>query len=738
MGLLDWLKANKPATGATPTSRSASRFVIEVDLAGPGGGRGRAIGRPLHTGQWVPPGVPVRVGAWDLSGGLYVGSPGRGQTVTCALIDPRLAVDVRRADWTGATLDYWPSYSEITPGARAAFLTWASTGRNHPQAAIGYVFLHFYGLERRTLVDLTSDLALGGRVAAAELPWIHSEVTRLLSIYGTSSSSFRRYATELLAALDLILVRVGKAPSTPPPLGLDKYPTPLTLSVGLGQFASSRQPVPAPWALAWAAYHPEIWLRTPAQRCPDEFAALFTHHYAKLCGAGIVPAATSRSVSLDYRAADRDLALQRVEIPGLPDVLEQPAARIALENVVDRATEELAPYSRYLGRNPAGGLPAAALLPDALLSADTPPLRAFTHSVSALIGDRDRAVVTNDDLAPVLTGFSRTAGGRLPKSDATTLARLLRRCGLGIEPDVRFGGPAPGDGPAVLFRLLPDGEPSSPDTSGSYAAALTTLHLAAAVGLSDDDLGQAELTALSSHFDAALELSPAERLRLTAHAAWLGVAGARLTGLTKRLDSLDANQRRSAAALITSIAAADGKISPAEVRTVEKIYRMLGLDPGQAYSQLHAATSEAPTAASQQVRSRPDRPAADGLRLDRSIIAARMAQTAAVSTLLGDIFADDEPPEWPMPTPAEPPADEPGPTALGLDASHSRLARRLATRPLWTFADFVGLVEEIGLLPAGALDVLNEASIEACGEPFAEELDDAITINEIAVQEMLS
>ena len=46
-----------------------------------------------------------------------------------------------------------------------------------------------------------------------------------------------------------------------------------------------------------------------------------------------------------------------------------------------------------------------------------------------------------------------SAGNGTGKSDASLLARVLERHGIGMEPDVRFGGPGPaGQAPVVLFR----------------------------------------------------------------------------------------------------------------------------------------------------------------------------------------------------------------------------------------------------------------------------------------------
>jgi hypothetical protein len=46
-------------------------------------------------------------------------------------------------------MPYWPSYGDISPAARRAFLDWLSTGRQDSTYGIGHVFIFFYGLEHR-------------------------------------------------------------------------------------------------------------------------------------------------------------------------------------------------------------------------------------------------------------------------------------------------------------------------------------------------------------------------------------------------------------------------------------------------------------------------------------------------------------------------------------------------------------------------------------------------------------
>lgn len=90
-------------------------------------------------------------------GMVYVGeglSAVCGYGIECALIDPKLPIKNNHdLDYRTRRMDYWPSYSEISPEARGAYLEWLSSGKADTEADIGYIFLYFYGLERRLLHD---------------------------------------------------------------------------------------------------------------------------------------------------------------------------------------------------------------------------------------------------------------------------------------------------------------------------------------------------------------------------------------------------------------------------------------------------------------------------------------------------------------------------------------------------------------------------------------------------------
>jgi hypothetical protein len=61
---------------------------------------------------------------------------------------------------------------------------------------------------------------------------------------------------------------------------------------------------------------------------------------------------------------------------------------------------------------------------------------------------------------------------------------------------------------------------------------------------------------------------------------------------------------------------------------------------------------------------------------------------------------------------------------------------RLAQQPSWRRSEVDSIAAEFGLMPGGALEIVNEAAFEAAGEPACEG-SDPVEINRHAVKEIL-
>ena len=156
--------------------------------------------------RWVPGGRHIVICGRHIDGMVYVGRPTRTHVFPSrSIINPNLRVAEMGPDTEGTQLPRWPSYAEISPAARATYLDWLAGGGTDPSSDVGYMFLYFYGLERRFLKD---------NAPVAERRQILAEVIRLRDLF-RHNGSVRRYLGEFI---EVALVSLKCPPSAP--LGL--------------------------------------------------------------------------------------------------------------------------------------------------------------------------------------------------------------------------------------------------------------------------------------------------------------------------------------------------------------------------------------------------------------------------------------------------------------------------------------------------------------------------------------
>ena len=153
--------------------------VLEQSLMNSAGLAGSAGGA---RARWIGPEMSVTVAGRNIGGMIYL-APERRQSawdqMSRPVIDPSLPVDGVGGEFSGESMSYWPSYARIGPRARTTYLDWLASGRSDKRYSVGYVFLYFYGLERRFFVD---------RPDEGEKELLIAEVERLLGVYGDNRS----------------------------------------------------------------------------------------------------------------------------------------------------------------------------------------------------------------------------------------------------------------------------------------------------------------------------------------------------------------------------------------------------------------------------------------------------------------------------------------------------------------------------------------------------------------------
>ena len=307
--------------------------------------------------RWIGPNDAATIAGRDVGGMIYLGSAQMRAYSGFAggtFIDPDLPVAREGSDLSGAGLPYWPSYCDIDPRARATYLDWLAGGREDRRFGPGYVFLFFYGLERRFFVDDST---------VAEQWVLVEEVERLLRVYG-ENHSIRRYLRGFVDAARIVLAPSGDDLQ----LCFERsgYELPLGLRVAIGRMVKEQQALSAEWLLAWYLAHPETRLRTPVTRASREFRELFRQLFDDRFPGGLKVRAPKRLLGVCYRAASADFEVDLGRFLGdVPDIAVTSKSLNIAKELAEAAIDALDKYSRYLGRNPDGRdtIEAHALLP---------------------------------------------------------------------------------------------------------------------------------------------------------------------------------------------------------------------------------------------------------------------------------------------------------------------------------------------------------------------------------------
>lgn len=670
---------------------------------------------PQHVteAKWIKAGEELQIQGVSFDGGMVYS----GQCLYTSnkpndpsLLDPQLPV--ADSAHNAGELGYWPSYARIGKEARRKYLDWLASGRVDPSIDIGYVFLFFYGLERRVLIDVPKC-----DDARSELSSIATEVERLLSIYGVTSRSFQQYADGLL---DVIRSLGGgeRLYETPFPEQPETYELPYYLRIALGQASRDKAPVPVDLALVWAQRQAGIYFRTAAQRCAIEFEQLFRIRYQEKFGEGMILPQNRTKLKCFYRPASSGFAGQIEFLPRseeLPDVTAVTGPIDELAELVTRTTDELDAYSRLLGRTPEARDTTAARI---LLPLPLWP-QATAHKFDEL---RDKVKASMMELT--VRGLMETLA--LPvEADRKTLLQLARHLDskdIAIEPNIEDGARTPKAEDHIVLFAKPVTTGSDPK-SVHYRTAQLTLKLAAMVAMADGEYSQHERQYIEQQIAAWQGLTEADRIRLHAHMKLMVINPLSLSSLKKKIGELSKKARETIAGYMASLVSIDGMLSPDEVRVLEKAYKALGLESATVFSDLHTSFPTKP--------GRPRKRAATGFQLDHDRVRALQDESQQVSKLLASIFTDEE--NTPVLAETGEREQESSAAVLGLDKQHATFALLIMSRPQWGRSELEDAAADLELMLDGALERINEASFDLYDEPLFEG-DDPIEVDKAIIE----
>ena len=611
-------------------------------------------------------------------------------------------------------LPYWPSYRGADPKQRAHYLDWLLAGRADPNVDIGYVFIYFYGLERRILVDHADHAAV-----------VH-EVMRLLKIYG-KSRSFALYASGFLWTAIWMGSKRGPLDGTVLFDAMRRTTswTEETLGMSLAAFTQTQTHLTADVAYVIASHDVRFPRSIVAQRNAELHRDAFAKRFASRFPDGFRLTQGPREHRLEYFPASATLG--RLHDNGGPLADEKVPSMLGyarqfqpLVEIWSAATDDLKAYDRMHRKN--GGVMLTAeeyeALPENLRQGDHPHFDSWYAVMSRYTTDDGWTVVPISELAR-LEAIPECI--KIAKSQSIRLATTAQHMGLALEPDPRITGRGFGWNDCV--SVFPATDELSDDVA-SYHAAAVLLELGMGIAAADGQVDEVELGRLTSHLNSQFDLSSHDSTRL-AHLRYLlsktpsqELAAARILRKT-----LSIEQRRLVGEFLVGIAAADEQITAQEVKALVKVYRALGLEPIDLHRLLPSvAVTSANTAAGV--------PIATNFQLDMTLIEAKFAETAKVKLILREALGEDtdigddaEPtPRAPnllagcheeaetttTPLAQPPPIQFSDPRFQGLPNRFVAFALAVLNRDVWARADFDCVARQHGLMVGAAIEGINE------------------------------
>lgn len=635
-----------------------------------------------------------------------------------------IVTSLRVATRLGAEpLPYWPTYAGASPAQRAVYLDWHANGRGDPEVPIGYVFLHFYGLERRVLVD--------GR----DHELVLAELKRLLAIYGPLNRSFRGYATSLIAFLVLPALATLSEYAVYAHLGQIADDNPIALAGLLAWFHMHAQPLPPSGAILVAGSMEGAKRGAVVERARTELTNLFTIRYRERFGDGMKLDASKRPEVFPYHPGSPSLlsAARQIRI-SVPHVLGRPSQFAPLVELWNECVADLKKLS-FARRDERADAPLTrdawlALPPELRADYDHPDQDAWDSAVRAAPRVGACHLIRAGRLA-ALAGIEvdeRVTGARLRK--AVEAAAAL---GYAVEPDARIAAKAV---PLTAELAIWRSSATDPPDPTLWKSVHTMLSLTLSVALADGEVAEEESRTVDGLIEDLFALDDAMRARVAALRTILTRQPARAVTIAKKLrETHGPGGLAKIGRVLVAVAAVDGVIVDKEHKSLKHLYKTMGLATTELAAAIvasgarlesdaaMAARPARPGRAGEAIPPPPDAPPA----LNGPAIAAILAETREVALLLSQVLDDDD--DEPKPrnavtSPATVRVAEVSGDWAALDARYHSVLRELLTRPTWTTTEVRAIATRAKLMPGAILEALNGWSEERFGDHVIEEAGD--------------
>ncbi|MCO6439368.1 MAG: TerB N-terminal domain-containing protein [Phycisphaerae bacterium] len=734
LGVRDKLSALLGAGDRTAQRRTASRADrIDSDW--------RVMAAPSHKSKpkWLGYGDVLQVKGFEIAHPLtYLSSPG-GSAIDPSEIDRSLPI---ARDSEADDLPYWPWYARMNSAQRHIYLDWLSSDRAKLPNTDGYLFVYYYGLERRALVD------------DADHKTVFEEVQRLRQVYEEygpkrGRNSFMNYSSAFLWFLAAYKPDEIKQKRVQRLAELTRVWNEEKLAAALAWCVSRKRPLPSWLAFAVAEQSPQSQRSVVTKRVGDEFRVLFAKRYQEQFTEGLPLRTSKRERHISYRPASAVIDHASLAVPNALGIPSQFKLLSSIWNGCIDDLRKLSAVTREKTDAPLTAKAWEAMPPELRRSLEHPQNNAVCDLIAESADEDGHVFVRAGELARAM---QVEKGDRLTIGQSRAIAATVEHIGFALEPDPRLTGKSyKADSLIAAFPQAYEGDPDYK----RYGGAACMMRLGLAVAEADGHVDDEELHRVRDQIEDGFELNDHERRRLEALQTLLIKTGSDIAGLGKRLQEVVAESgRRSVGKLLIGVAACDGVITKGELRALRKCFRSLGLTSEGLDAMLQELASDLAEA---PVSVTPGRPreagepipltrAADAeIQLDREAIARIMHETRDVSALLAkamdiptEVQSDhlvavmdprvdnDDAPR--IPTTA---IDSPNPSATSAQLPPARFAAfytELVTKKRWTREDAAQLARRHGHMLSGAIESINEWAFDEFGAQLVYDGEDDVEL----------
>jgi len=708
--LTDARKPEIPDSIRTIIPPSDFRVRVESTLSKPGK---ITIAPPNSRSTWHPPGTSASIAGTTVTDGMiYVGkTSGSYNQYDGCVIDPHLPLGVAAA---AEPLGYWPSYQNISPNCRKKYLEWLGSGKQAADIDIGYVFLYFYGLERRLIAETPS---------AIEVEALSRELQRLRSLY-SGNGSFNGYSARLLEAVSFLHdAKSHNSDVFVPNLAVAGAEMSPALKLAIAREVMSGRPLEFELAAAALIGMHDFWAnhRQVLEHARQPFLLVLRTRFAAAFPSGfLVRNHKDSQLAVTYRGATAglyvDLTVQ-AGLKGLPD--PETLTWTKLLTLAEGVANELAPLAKLLAYYPtrANSLTALVNCPAELHDSIAVDARRWIDGLTS------PAPVPFGLLAKHAIGAE---GAKWTVRHRRQIGEALAGVGWSMEPGAGDAIERLADDTVVfVIREVTDGQ--SREMTVASAAAMLVANIAKANKDHGTKLEEFWLSQLPSRL--ALPASHTERLR--ARLAWYRNGNVTIPKVKRLLGDATSEERELCAWSATVATGATGNVDKPQIAALEAVYDALGVARSTLYTGLHAGVAAAVSGVDEPVEvSRgvaevihriPPPPAMKPADPDVDRLARIRAETESVSAMLASIFTEAEP------EPEEAPATSDSPL-VGLDNEHTTLLTTLVRQSEWARQEFEAIAASLSLMPDGALEAINEWAFDRYDDALIED-GDPLTIN---------